>query len=100
MPVVEQLRLAGNDVLTVLETGKSDQAWPDEAVLDFATQESRILLTLNRRHFIRLHQLKPGHAGIVVCTFNADFASQATQIDEALNTAGDLRGKLLRINRQ
>lgn len=54
-PVVERLRALGHDVLTVLQIGKSGQSWPDEAVLEFALREGRILLTLNRRHFVRLH---------------------------------------------
>lgn len=35
-PVVEQLRVLGNDVLTIQETGKADPALPDDAVLKFA----------------------------------------------------------------
>ena len=55
LPVVEELRRLGHDVLTIQESGKADQALSDEAVLDFARGESRILLTLNRKHFIWLH---------------------------------------------
>jgi hypothetical protein len=55
LPVVAALRQAGHDVITVAETGKAEQAWPDEDVLEFATQDDRALLTLNRKHFIRLH---------------------------------------------
>jgi hypothetical protein len=32
LPVVEKLRAAGHDVVTVAETGKAEQAWPDEDV--------------------------------------------------------------------
>ena len=56
LPVVEALRQAGHDVITVAETGKAGQAWPDQDVLEFATHDDRILLTLNRKHFIRLHK--------------------------------------------
>jgi predicted nuclease of predicted toxin-antitoxin system len=55
LPVVEALRDAGHDVVTVAETGKAEQSWPDKDVLDFAVNDDRALLTLNRRHFIRLH---------------------------------------------
>jgi predicted nuclease of predicted toxin-antitoxin system len=55
LPVVEELRATGHDVITVAETGKAEQAWPDEDVLEFAMQDDRVLLTLNRKHFIRLH---------------------------------------------
>jgi hypothetical protein len=43
-PVVEKLRQLGHDVITVSETGKAEQAWPDEDVLEFATQDDRALL--------------------------------------------------------
>ena len=61
LPVVEALRILGHDVLTIQETGKADQALPDDAVLKFATAENRAVLTLNCRHFIRLHQQNPQH---------------------------------------
>ena len=39
LPVVEQLRWLGHDVLTIQETGKADQALPDAEVLAFARRE-------------------------------------------------------------
>ena len=36
LPVVEELRQLGHDVLTTLEAGYAGQAISDEAVLDFA----------------------------------------------------------------
>ena len=76
LPVVEQLRSLGHDVLTIQETGKADQALPDAEVLAFARREGRAVLTLNRLHFIRLHRGQPDHAGIIVCKFDPDFAGQ------------------------
>lgn len=99
LPVVEELRRLGCDVVTVQETGRAGQAWPDEEVLSFATAENRALLTLNRKHFFRLHRTQPDHAGIVACTFDANFAKQAQRIFERLQAAGDTRGKVLRVNR-
>jgi hypothetical protein len=98
-PVVEALRQAGHDVITVSETGKAEQSWPDEDVLEFASHDDRALLTLNRKHFIRLHRERPGHAGIVICTFDPDFAGQTGRIDEALRSTSNLRGQLIRVNR-
>src|SRR5688572_33358952 len=94
LPVVLELRRLGHDVLTIQETGRAGQATPDEAVLDFATAEGRAVLTLNRKHFIRLHHAKPDHGGIVACTFDVDFGGQAARIDAELT--GDLRGRLIR----
>ena len=99
LPVVEALRAAGHDVITVSETGKSGQAWPDADVLEFAAQDDRALLTLNRRHFIRLHRQTTDHAGIIACTFDPDFSGQARRIDAVIRSMGDLRSQLLRVNR-
>jgi hypothetical protein len=53
---VEALRRFGHDVMTVQEAGNAGIALSDEAVLDFAFEHKRVLVTLNRRHFIRLHE--------------------------------------------
>jgi hypothetical protein len=45
---VEALRGLGHDVLTALDAGQANQRIPDEAVLQFATQAGRAVLTLNR----------------------------------------------------
>ena len=99
LPVVEALRQEGHAVITVAETGKADIAWPDNDVLEFATHDDRALLTLNRKHFIRLHRARPDHAGIIVCTVDPDFAGQAHRIDQAIAGRTDLRGELIRVNR-
>jgi hypothetical protein len=68
-------------------------------VLSFAAAEARIVLTMNRRHFIRLHDENPHHAGIVVCTVDPDFKALAQRIDVALESQPDMAGQLVRINR-
>lgn len=100
LPVVETLRQLGHDVLTVSDTGKAEQSMPDEAVLEFATQDDRILLTLNRKHFIRLHKQVADHAGMIVCTFDPDFTGQARRIDEAIHAASIWVGQIVRVNRR
>ena len=99
LPVVEELRRLGHDILTIHEMGQSGQAVTDERVLEFASSDDRALLTLNRRHFIRLHGQMSDHAGIVVCTVDADFSGQGERIHEAILAAGDLRGRLIRVSR-
>jgi hypothetical protein len=99
LPVVQELRNLGHDVLTVREAGNADQAIPDDEVLAFATAEARVILTLNRRDFIHLHKAQPNHAGIIVCTYDADFIGQAQRIHEAIEDEATLDGKLLRVNR-
>jgi predicted nuclease of predicted toxin-antitoxin system len=99
LPVVEQLRELGHDVLTTSESGKAEQKIPDEEILAFATENSRILLTLNRKHFIRLHTERPHHAGIFVCTFDSDFVGQAQRIHLVTIEQSNIEGELIRVNR-
>jgi hypothetical protein len=97
-PVVEALRRLGDDVLTSQETGLSGRGAPDEEVLEFARQDNRALLTLNRKHFFRLHSLRPSHAGIIACTFDPDFDRQARRIHSAIESRV-LSGQFLRVSR-
>ncbi len=100
MQVVTELRRLGHDVLTSLEAGNANAAVPDPEVLAFATSRQRILLTHNRRHFLRLHMHRSQeHAGIVLCTFDPDFIGQAGRIDAVVNALPDCTDQLIRINR-
>jgi hypothetical protein len=111
MPAVQELRRLGCDVLTTVEAGKADQAISDEQVLEFAREQQRILVTLNRKHFIRLHGQYRDHAGIIVCTFDPDFAGLAQRIRAAIDSSegmegtegiegnAQLAGQLIRVNR-
>ena len=100
LQVVRELRRLGHDVLTSLDAGNANAAVPDEDVLAFATVENRILLSLNRRHFMRLHQHRTtNHAGLVVCTYDPDFVRQAHRIHGALAALVDATDQLIRVNR-
>ena len=99
LPVVVELRNLAHDVLTTVEAGRANQAIPDEEVLEFAWSQNRTLLTLNRKHFVRLHESGAPHAGILACTFDPNFSAQAHRIDDFLRETVDLSGKLLRVNR-
>jgi hypothetical protein len=72
-PVIEELRKLEHDVLTMHEAGTADQLLSDEALLACASADGRAVLTLNRKHFVRLHSVQPEHAGIIACTFDPDF---------------------------
>lgn len=65
-PAVDALRAFGHDVLTTSDSGKAGLRISDEEVLAFATAEARILVTYNRKHFIRLHNDNSNHAGIIL----------------------------------
>ena len=99
LAAVEALRQLNHDVLTSYENGKANQAIPDEDVLAFAITQNRILITLNRKHFIRLHNENSAHTGIIVCTFDANSIALANRIDAAIMAQPDMTGRLIRVNR-
>lgn len=98
LQVVEALRQLGDDVLTALEAGQANRSVPDTDVLVFATASARVLLTLNRWHFVGLHAARPGHAGIVVCSQDPDVEGQARRIHDAVRGHQSLAGVLIRVN--
>lgn len=69
---------------------------PDRDVLSVASALRRILLS----HNLRLYQSRAeDHPGIVVCTFDADFAGQAQGIDQAVAAAHDnVKNQAIRVN--
>lgn len=83
-PVVRELRHLGHDVLTAHEAGKANLKIP-------------VLLTLNRRHFLRIHASRQ-HSGIALCTADPDFVGQAHRIHEALAGRAEWANTILRIN--
>lgn len=97
--VVVALRRLGHDVLTAPEAGQANQGIPDETVLDHATSLRRIVLTINRWDFVRLHARTPRHGGIVACSYDRDAERQAAAIDAAVRALPSMEGVLLRINR-
>ncbi len=97
-PVVEYLRNFGHDVLTSLDAGNANQRIPDDEVIVFATTQNRIVLTLNRRDFIKLHYINSQHSGIIVCTQDADFYAFALRIHEIiLQNQGNFANQLFRV---
>src|SRR5882724_4579445 len=90
-PVVEELRRLGHEILTSQQARNAGRSVPDSAVLAFATAAGRVVLTLNRRHFVKLHNQTTDHAGIVVCSYDANFAALAARVNAALNSLPNLR---------
>lgn len=98
LPVVKLLRNLGHDVLTYFDAGNANQRIPDNEVLQFAISQNRILLTINRRDFIRLHNQNPIHSGILVCTENANFEAFTLSIHtELLKNEVNFANHLLKI---
>jgi predicted nuclease of predicted toxin-antitoxin system len=97
--VVEELRTLGYDVLTSLEAGRANLRVPDDEVLDFAIEQKRAVLTLNRLDFFRLHRDRGGmHEGIIACTLDdANPSAFAQRIDAAIQAMPDIGGQLIRV---
>ena len=99
LPVVEELRRLGHDVLTIQETGMANQEYSDEEVLAAAKADNRAVLTINRKDFRHLHRRSTHHKGIIICTADLDFIGQARRIHEAIKGYDSLEGQLIRVNR-
>ena len=97
--VVIELRNLGHDCLTAFEDKHANQKITDENILNRASELGRTVLTINRIDFKRLHLKNKNHAGIVICTFDADFTGQAKRIDEACSKLSEIYGQLIRIYR-
>jgi hypothetical protein len=98
-PVVQRLRQLGHDIVTAQEAGQSNRGIEDQAVLTFATERGRAVVTFNRRPFIRLHRMVSSHAGILVCSRDDDVSALADRIHQQLDSALSLQDQLFRINR-
>lgn len=99
LDVIAELRNLGHDCLTALEDERANQKIPDEKVLERAVELRRAVLTINRIDFKRLHNADNNHAGIVICTLDADFAGQARRIDAACKDLPEIKGQLVRVYR-
>ena len=98
---VEALREIGHDVLTSYEAGRANQQIHDADVLAYATEQQRILLTVNRKDFYREYRYgKLKHAGIVACTQDPNPEAMAQNIHDMLTNLESCEGKLLKVIRK
>jgi len=100
LDIVRHLRQLEYDVLTSYEAGQANQGIPDDEVLAFATQDERILITLNRDDFIALHRSGMPHAGIIICKEDRDYLGQAQILHTYLSQNPDGANRLIRIKKQ
>lgn len=97
-PTVDALRAQGREVVTVQELKLCGLR--DREILESATARGRALISHNRKDFRLLHQQTQGrHAGIVVCTRDADFLTLAERISSALASENALEGRLIQVRR-
>ena len=100
--LVSVLRMAGHDVLTVNEAGLPGQA--DSAVLAYAFQDNRIVLTMNCRDFLELHNAGGSHSGIVGIYKDRDprknmaFAAIAAALTNLTASGWDFAGRFVALN--
>lgn len=97
IPTAQALRALGHDVVTIQERGKANESTTDLEVLALAKAEGRILLTLNRKDFYRLHSQDSDHPEIIVCVAEQDFQRLAERIHETVNSVENLHGTLIRV---
>jgi hypothetical protein len=96
LPVVEELRRQGHDVLTAREDGQSAAA--DAVILARAHALGRAVLTFNRWDFERLHRQGDAHSGVLSATQDHDHAALAARSDATLSGVSPGRWHL-RVNR-
>jgi hypothetical protein len=99
IPVVLELRKLGHDVLTIQDAGYANQEYADDAVLASASADRRVVLTISRKHFLKLHKRSQRHHGIIICTADLDFVGQAVRIHQAIQEIVSWQGQLIRVNR-
>ncbi|WP_353930529.1 DUF5615 family PIN-like protein [Okeanomitos corallinicola TIOX110] len=99
LEIVRQLRQMKYDVLTSYEARQANQGIPDDEVLVFATQEKRVLLTLNRDDFIVLHQTGIYHSGIIICKDDRDYLGQSQILHNCLSENPDFTNRLIRVKK-
>jgi hypothetical protein len=99
LATVVELRRLGHDVLTAFEDGRANKQLSDELVLARSTKLSRMLLTINRKDFKRLHNTTPEHSGILICKQDPDPRGQASRIHDACSSKADVAAQLIRIYR-
>jgi len=108
---VNELRKLGYDVLTSQEAGQANQSISDPDVLQFAHENDRVVITLNRQDFIDLHKQGKNHSGIII---GKDFYQQEGSLKQKegyleqtaflhnflLNDKQSLKGRLIRIKKK
>lgn len=98
--MVNHLRELGYDVLTSYEAGQANQGIPDDAVLAYATQQNRAIITLNREDFIQLHRSGKTHCGMIICKDDRDYKSQIKFLNQTIGSLDFLTNRLIRVKKQ
>jgi len=89
----------GHDVVTLQDLGLAGIKYPDEKVLEKATELGRCVMTFNRKDFLKLHRKVKKHTGIIICTYNPNQVRLAEKIHQAIQGKEDLVNQIIRIYR-
>lgn len=100
MDMVLELRQYGYDVLTSQEAGQANQGISDAEVLAFATQQQRVVITLNREDFIALHRSGISHSGMIICKTDRDYKGQIQILHTYLQQIKEMKNRLMRVKKQ
>ncbi len=95
--IVRGLRGLGYDVETVQRvegTSEPNSPMEDESVLGYATTHRRTVITLNCKHFKKLHEELIGHYGIILCRTDDEEAKRAKEIDSLAKANKSLQRQL------
>src|SRR5260370_6152071 len=97
--IVHGLRRLGYVVATVQQyqgTSRPKRSLTDDQVIDAAIEFRGAVLTLNDRHFVRLHFDRPQtHRGIIICTETSEYVKRAKEIDDEIQNHKPLTDKLV-----
>jgi predicted nuclease of predicted toxin-antitoxin system len=95
--LVDLLKDAELDILTINDLGKDDQRFPDEDVLTLAHLPGRAVITFDRRDYSKLHQQGIAHSGIILCKHNMPINLLAHEIMVLAQSGEDISNKVVRI---
>ena len=97
--IVEALRVRGHEVIRHQEIGEAPRGELDPQVLARARAEGLVLLTHNRRDFVRIHRSGVAHAGILALPQHPDTSDAAARIDALVGAEASLTNRLFKVNR-
>lgn len=97
--MVKILRVLGHTVITSYDAGEANQSISDDEVLNYASKNKLILITLNRDDFIELHQSGVRHSGMIICKTDRNYQGQIYFLHNYLQTQDSLIDRLIRIKK-
>lgn len=95
--VLERLKQEAYDVTSIKELGLDRQWFQDEDVLKKAIELNRVVLTHNKKHFIKLHRKVKIHTGIITCYQTTDYEGLVVKLLALFEKETEFENKLFRV---